>query len=54
MNKNTKQKPTLRLLSGEASLEQAREFIEETTGEKMTPEEIEELRQVWENPTPPS
>jgi hypothetical protein len=41
-------------LSGDASLEQAQQFIEEMTGEKMTPEEIEELRRVWEDPTPKS
>jgi hypothetical protein len=51
---NTKQKPILRLLSCDASLAQAQQFIEEMTGEKMTPEGIEELRQIWENPTPPS
>ena len=52
MNQN--QKPTLRLLSTEASLVQAREFIEAMTGVKMTAAEVEELRRVWEDPTPPS
>ena len=52
--KATKQKPILRLLPGDASLEQAQQFIEEMTGEKMTPEEIEELRQVWQDAAPKS
>ena len=46
--------PILRLLPGDASLEQAQQFIEEMTGEKMTPEEIDELRQAWQDDAPKS
>jgi hypothetical protein len=49
MNMNTKQKPILRLLSCDASLAQAQQFVEEMTGEKMTPDGIEELRRIWED-----
>ena len=52
--KATKQKPILRLLPGDASLEQAQQFIEEMTGEKMTLEEIDELRQAWQDAAPKS
>lgn len=38
-----KQKPRLRLMG--KSLEDAIAFIEEMSGEKLTPEEIEEVRQ---------
>ena len=38
-----KQKPRLRLMG--KSLEDAIAFIDEMNGEKLTPEEIEELRQ---------
>ena len=40
----TNQKPELKLLSGEASLDEAIAFIESITGKKMTAAEIEELR----------
>jgi len=41
-----KQKPRLWLAR---TLEQATVMIEEMTGEKLTPEEIEELRQVFDD-----
>ena len=44
MEDEPKQKPTLRLMNHH-NLDDSIAFIEEMTGEKMTPEEVAELRQ---------
>ena len=50
MTEDQSQKPTLRLMNHH-SLNDAVAFIEAMSGEKMTPEEAEELRQALKLPS---